>query len=165
VIRMPPVLSFVGPHNVGKTTIMEQVIGRLTDMGYRTGLIKHSARNFTLDVPGKDTFRLAKAGAEQIVLASSNQIACYRQIEEEPEPESLLSLFTDEIDIILVEGYKRAGFPKIEIARREVCSELLCPENLIALVTDLPVERKDIPIFRFDEIEALTLFIKTRFFN
>lgn len=162
---MPPVLSFVGPHNVGKTTIMEQVIARLKEMGYRTGIIKHSAQNFAMDVPGKDTFRLARAGAKQVVLASGNQIACYRQVGEEPEPESLLSLFTDEIDIILVEGYKRAGFPKIEIARQEICSEFLYPENLIGLVTDLPAEREDIPVFGFDEIEALTLFIKSRFLD
>ncbi len=58
-----PVLGFVAASGTGKTTLLTQLIPILKQNGLRIGLIKHSHHDFEIDQPGKDSFRLRKAGA------------------------------------------------------------------------------------------------------
>jgi len=159
-----PVISFVGRHNSGKTSVLEKVVQVLSEGGFRVGIIKHSSEQFDIDVPEKDTFRLAKAGAKALTISSASRFAYYRDVEREMSLTELVALLGDELDIIITEGYKREDRPKIEVARREISTELIKPSNLTALVTDFPVDKEiGVPVFGFHEIEEISRFIVDNF--
>lgn len=151
-----PVLGFAAYSGVGKTTVMEQVIGLLKRRGVRAAAVKHDGHDFDIDWPGKDSWRFGQAGAEVTVVASEAKTALVeRRGRALPE---LLALAGD-VDIILVEGYKAGGFSQIGLCRRGTGKSLpLAAERYAAIVTDgegpWPV-----PQFGFDEMEELTDFI------
>lgn len=159
---MTPVISFVGKHNSGKTTVLEKVVAFLKDSGYRVGIIKHSSHDFEIDIPGKDSYRLEKAGASSIIISSSNKIAMVQKVEQEYTPHELLEILGD-VDIIIIEGYKKEDFPKIEVARTGISEELLSVSNRIALVTDFDVDLEGIDKFSFEQTIALSNFIINKF--
>ncbi len=159
---MPPIVSIVGKSGAGKTTLLEALIPALARRGYRMAVIKHSAHGFDLDQEGKDSYRLQKAGANPVALASSNQFALLRQMEKETDLEGLLRLLGDGFDLILTEGFREARATKIEVHRRET-GELRCSaEELWAVVTD---ETLPLPIlqFRWEETEKLADLIETTY--
>ncbi|MBF0101054.1 MAG: molybdopterin-guanine dinucleotide biosynthesis protein B [Desulfobacterales bacterium] len=163
---MSHVISIVGRSNSGKTTLIENLIPEFKKRGYHVAAIKHASHGFTLDYPGKDSDRLRQAGADMIILASTDQYAVMgfhvqRSLEE-------LEQLCTGIDIILVEGYKQEDRLKIEVYRHDMASEpepMVCSEthgNYIALVTDdAIVPPIQIPVFRTKEIENLAHFIET----
>ena len=123
----------------GKTTLLEQLIGELKQRGYHFAVIKH-AQDFDLDKPGKDSWRLAQAGSEVVVLSSPHKLALIKQVEHEATLEELSHLAGENLDFILTEGFKRGKALKIEVHRKGL-GELLCsPEELFAIVTDEPLE-------------------------
>jgi len=158
-----PVISFVGYHNSGKTTILQAVVRFLSDRGFRVGVIKHSSHDFSIDVPGTDSFRLSQAGAAAVAVSSPFRMAFYQDVREESSLDDLCRLMEPEVDIILTEGFKRENRPKIEVARQETGRDLLEVSNRIALVVDFPVPRASVPVFGFDEIESLSRFIMENF--
>ncbi|NLW44326.1 MAG: molybdopterin-guanine dinucleotide biosynthesis protein B [Syntrophomonadaceae bacterium] len=162
---MVPVVSFVGYHNAGKTTILEKVIGYFESQGYRVGVIKHSSRDFTIDVPNTDSYRLANAGAQAVVVSSPWKVAFYKQVQRDFSLEELCRLMPDDVDIVFAEGFKREPQPKIEVARQSVSRELIKPDNLIAMVTDFPVRQSEVPVFGFDEVESLCRYIQDKFMD
>ncbi|MCB1757661.1 MAG: molybdopterin-guanine dinucleotide biosynthesis protein B, partial [Gammaproteobacteria bacterium] len=116
-----PVLGFAAWSGTGKTTLLTRIIPLLNERGYRLGIIKHVHHAFDIDKPGKDTYRLRKSGASQIIAASRHRLAFIRELEdllEEPSLQDALdTLHTDELDLILVEGYKHQPIAKIELYR------------------------------------------------
>ena len=159
---MPPIVSIVGKSGAGKTTLLEALIPALARRGYRVAVMKHSAQGFDMDREGKDSYRLQKAGANPVALASSNQFALLRQLEKEPDLEGLLRLLGDGFDLILTEGFREARATKIEVHRRET-GELRCStEELWAVVTD---ETLPLPLlqFRWEETEKLADLIETTY--
>ena len=158
---MTQIISFVGKSNVGKTTHLEKVITEVKRRGYKVAIIKH-AHEFEIDVPGKDTWRHAQAGADSVVISSSNKIALIEKVTEEKTLDEIAEKLQD-VDIIITEGYKKGKKPKIEIVRRERSTELICdPEELIALVTDCNIEI-DVPKFEFDQVKELVDLIEEKF--
>jgi molybdopterin-guanine dinucleotide biosynthesis protein B len=159
---MPPVVSVVGKSGAGKTTLLEALIPALARRGYSVAVIKHSAQGFDLDREGKDSYRLQKAGANPVALASPTQFALLHQLEKETDVEVLLRLLGDGFDLILAEGFHRAPGIKIEVHRRET-GELLCsPEELWAVVTDEPLPLPHLQ-FRWEETEKLAELIETTY--
>lgn len=159
---MPVVLSVVGRSNSGKTTLLEKLIPELKRRGHRVAVIKHSVREIDLDQPGKDSWRLAKAGSDAVVVGAPRRVALVKKTEGDPTLEELLSLIGDDYDLILVEGYKHSRIPKIEVHRR-VLGDLVCsPEELFAVVTDEPL---DIAVSQFsiEQGVALADLIEDRF--
>ena len=159
---MPPIISIVGKSGAGKTTLLEALIPALARRGYRVAVIKHSAQGFDMDREGKDSYRLQKAGANPVALASPGQFALLRQLEKETDLEVLLRLLGDGFDLILAEGFHLARSTRIEVHRRET-GELLCsPEELWAVVTD---ETLPLPVlqFRWEETEKLADLIETTY--
>jgi molybdopterin-guanine dinucleotide biosynthesis protein B len=139
-----PVLGFAAYSGTGKTTLLEQLIPLLKTAGIQLALIKHSHHDFEMDKPGKDSYRLRKAGAGQMLLASKYRTAWIMEGDAETEPdlfELLLRLNTSNLDLVLVEGFRHQAFPKIEIHRPVLGKPLLCAEdeNIIALVCDGPI--------------------------
>lgn len=134
-----PVISVVGRGNVGKTTFLEKLIRELKHRGYRLAVIKHYEREFEIDQPGKDSWRLAQAGSDVTVIAAPQKLALVRRLQSELLLDDVIATLPP-VDIVLTEGYKQANKPKIEVVRQAVTRELLfAPPELIAVVTDAPL--------------------------
>jgi len=157
---MPPLITFVGLSNSGKTTLIEKLIPELKRRGYRIGTIKHTHHGFSMDQKGKDTYRHRAAGADAVLAASPGQIALVKSMPED-SLDSLLPYFLD-MDIVLVEGYKQEKKPKIEVFRSQIHQTPLFPEDdlLVAVVTDSPYSAS-VPVFQFEDIQAISDLIET----
>ena len=159
---MPPLICIVGRSGSGKTTLMEALVPVIARRGYRVAAIKHSGHGFELDREGKDSYRLQKAGANPVALASPGQFALLRQMEHDTDLAGLRFLLGDGFDLILAEGFSQARATKIEVHRRGT-GELLCSaEELWAVVTDEPLPFPHLQ-FRWDETEKLAELIETTY--
>ncbi|MBN6189292.1 molybdopterin-guanine dinucleotide biosynthesis protein B [Aneurinibacillus sp. BA2021] len=118
----PPVIQVVGYSNSGKTTLMTKLIARLAAHGYKVGTIKHDAHDFEVDKPGKDTWKHREAGASIVSITSAKKTAI--MIQEHRTVEELLPLY-DGMDLVLIEGYKFAGYPKVVVLRQPAHLALL----------------------------------------
>lgn len=159
----PPVVGFAGYSNSGKTTVMSAVIARLTASGRRVGTLKHDVHGFSFDHPGKDTWRHREAGAAVTVISSPEGIGIVMDTGKDTPIEKLIPIFFG-MDIVLVEGYKRAGIPKIEVYRPENGQPPACRGDrcLIALVSDADLDW-GVPRFGMSDYEGISDFIAGRF--
>ncbi len=158
-----PIISVVGNSGVGKTTFLEKLIPELKRRGYRVAAIKHDAHNFQMDHPGKDTYRLAEAGGDIVMISAVHKLALLEKVEEERSLDDLAAIVSHRVDIILTEGYRRAAKAKIEVSRREYGSELVAPpQDLLALVTDQQFHL-DIPHFGLDDAPGVADLLERRF--
>lgn len=159
-----PVVSVVGKSDSGKTTLMERLIRLLTERGYRVGSVKHHVHDFDIDIPGKDSWRHAKAGSAVTLVSSPSKLGMVRQMDHEASLDELLALAHD-VDILLTEGYRRAGDVRIEVSRRARSTELVCEATeLFALVTDNPDLRVGpVPVFSLDDAAGLADLVETTF--
>jgi molybdopterin-guanine dinucleotide biosynthesis protein B len=149
-----PVVVLVGTSGTGKTTFLEKLIRELKRRNISVGTVKHHDHDFDIDKPGKDTWRHAQAGADAVVLSSPAKVALIRKVGEELTLDQVTELIVN-VDIILVEGYKRSDKPKIEIHRRAHSSELLsAPEELLALVSDAEWDI-GVPIFDLEDVKGV----------
>lgn len=156
---MPSVISFIGRSGVGKTTLIENIIPELKAKGYRVAVIKHTPHGFDMDTKGKDSWRFSCAGADVIAVSSRERLCIIQQSSEETSLEHIIFMLESQVDLILVEGYKHSHWPKIEVVRSPISSNLLYGlQNIEAVVSDqqLPL---DIPQFRFHETRAIANFI------
>ena len=133
------VIGFAGWSGAGKTTLIVRLIPELNRRGFSVSTIKHAHHNFDLDQPGKDSYEHRAAGAEDVLVASANRVALMRELRGAPEPSlaELLRLLKN-VDLVLVEGFKRDPLPKIEVFRGVNGKPLLYPEdaNIVALISD-----------------------------
>ncbi|MDO8879392.1 MAG: molybdopterin-guanine dinucleotide biosynthesis protein B [Coriobacteriia bacterium] len=159
-----PVVSVVGKSDSGKTTLMERLIRALADRGHRVGSVKHHVHDFDIDVPGKDSWRHAKAGSVVSLVSSPSKLGMTRDMDHEATLDELLELAHD-VDILLTEGYRRAGNVRIEVSRRARSTELVCePSELFALVTDNDeLEVGDVPVFGLDDTPGLADLVERTF--
>ncbi|EGQ8013894.1 bifunctional molybdopterin-guanine dinucleotide biosynthesis adaptor protein MobB/molybdopterin molybdotransferase MoeA [Vibrio cholerae] len=157
-----PLLGFAAYSGTGKTTLLEALLPKLTEAGLRIGLLKHAHHDFDVDKPGKDSYRLRKAGASQMLIASRNRHALMTETPDaEAEFDYLLTRFdAEKLDVILVEGCKNIAFPKIELHRAEVGKPWLYPhdENIIAIAADETVET-DLPQMHINDLDAIADFV------
>ncbi len=159
----PPILCIVGKSGSGKTTFLEKLIPELLSRGYRPAVVKHDVHGFEIDHPGKDTWRLRRAGAWRVAISSPERIAIIGRVEEEMPLAELARRYLGDVDIVLTEGYKRSPWPKVEVCRAERSRELICtPEELVAIVSDL---RFDLPCpqFDLDDVAGLADLLEAHF--
>ncbi|MGV8980813.1 molybdopterin-guanine dinucleotide biosynthesis protein B [Clostridium sp.] len=153
--------------NTGKTTLIEKLIKIFKMRNYKVGVLKHDAHKFDIDKEGKDSFKFSTAGADNVIISSSKKLAMIQKVEKEVPLNEIILLFKD-VDIILMEGYKNNSFPKIEVHRKGVDSNLLCknPEfefsQIIALASDEDIE-VDIPLLNLNEVNSICDFIESKF--
>ena len=153
---MIPVIGFAAYSGTGKTTVMEKVIFRLREKGLRVGVIKHDGHGFEIDHPGKDSYRHAQAGASIVVLTSPSGTAEIKKSEESLR-ECLRRI--QNVDLILVEGFKNEDIPQIGLCRKETKKGFTAPlSRFIAVVTD-EEGPFDIPSFSFEDTAGLAEWI------
>lgn len=143
-----PVLSIIGKSGSGKTTFLEKLIPELKTLGLRIATIKHHAHpGFEIDQPGKDTWRHAQAGSDMVIIAAPDKIATIQKLDQEKSLDEILSSITG-VDLVLTEGYKRAGKPSIEIVRAEHGVAIISSkEQLQAVATNIHL---DLAVPQFD---------------
>ena len=155
------VFGFAGYSGSGKTTLIEQLIPRFVLRGMRVSLIKHAHHLFDIDRPGKDSYRHREAGASEVLITSGQRWVLMHELRDEREPalEEQLARFSA-CDLVLVEGYKYAGIPKLEVHRPAFGQPLLCPEDphIVAVATDAPVAT-DLPVLNLNAPDAIAQFI------
>lgn len=161
-----PVLGFAAFSGTGKTTLLKQLIPLLADRGIRVGVIKHAHHNFDIDKPGKDSYELRKAGARQMLVASSRRWALMTEtdLDDDPSLESLIGrLDPDSIDLVLVEGFKHVPFSRIELHRPSLGHPLLYPDdsNIIAVAADSPIDSGTLPLLDINDAATVTEFVLT----
>lgn len=160
-------VSFVAKSGTGKTTLLEKVIVRLKERGYRVGVVKHDAHRFDIDHPGKDSHRLTAAGADTMLISSPEKLAMVKKHAASPPIEELLSTYFTDVDIVLTEGFKKSSMPKIELHRRERSTTLLCrgeehDPTLVAVVSDTSLEL-DVPVLDLNDAAEVADFLVDRF--
>jgi molybdopterin-guanine dinucleotide biosynthesis adapter protein len=160
-----PLVSFVGRSNTGKTTVIERLIPILREKGFKVAVIKHHHNDFEIDKPGKDTYRYKQAGAKVAILASPHKIAVVQDTGAEIPLKEIITRYIHEVDLLIVEGFKREELPKIEVFQQKTEGDtLVCAgdRNLVAVVTDESIVTS-LPVFSRNDVSGVAQFILSRF--
>ena len=159
------VIGFCGYSGSGKTTLVEQLIGRLKLAGQRVSVVKHAHHAFDIDHEGKDSWRHRHAGAFEVVIASNRRLAKIREFEVRADP-TVHQLIAElhGCDWVLVEGFKRAALPKIEIWRAAVERPAQYPHDphVVAICTDSPQRLPAptaLPLLDLNDADAVVAFL------
>lgn len=161
-----PMVGFCAWSGTGKTTLLTRLIPLLVAQGLRVGVVKHAHHSFDIDYPGKDSYELRAAGASQMLIASRKRTALITELEDrQNEPslaDALAQLNMQEIDLILVEGFKHEPYRKIELHRPALHKPLLFPDdpNIVAVASDAAIpEIHTIPALDLNNPEQIMQFI------
>ncbi len=158
-----PILCFVGRSNSGKTTLIERLIPELVRAGYRVATIKHAGHGFDLDTEGKDSWRHKRAGASAVIVLSRGSLAMFSDVSEQIKVEELRDRFLDhEFDLIIAEGWKSEGYPKIVVVRDQMGEVAVSPEGLLAVVSHKPLAAP-VPRLDPDDVKGLSELIIRHF--
>lgn len=159
-----PVIGIAGWKNSGKTTLAVGLIEEFTRRGLRVATVKHAHHTFQIDTLDTDSARHRRAGAAQVAIVSSRRWALMTETapaDEPPLAEILAKLAP--ADLIVVEGYKRAVMPKIEVRRKGASqTEPLAPHdpNIVAIAADTPDAHAGmLPVFHLDDVSGLADFL------
>jgi molybdopterin-guanine dinucleotide biosynthesis protein B len=152
------IIGLAGWSGSGKTTLITKALPRLIARGQRVSTLKHAHHGFDLDQPGKDSFMHRAAGATEVVISSAKRFAVLHELRAEPEwdlPDLLAKL--SPVDLVLVEGFKRDAFPKLEVHRQANGKPLIHPDDLriVAIASDTPLPQAKVPVVELDDIERI----------
>ena len=156
------ILLVVGRKKRGKTTLVEKLIPPFKDKGYRVGSIKYTTGDHIFDIPGKDSFRHARAGAESTLILSPNKVALFSDHRPGRDLDELLGFVFRDYDLIIGEGFKDAPYSKIEVMDGSRDKIPLCtPEDkLLAVLCDKKLDLP-VPVFSPEEIKELVDFAES----
>lgn len=165
-----PTLGFAAFSGTGKTTLLTRLIPLLRARGIRLAVVKHAHHAFDIDKPGKDSYELRKAGAAQTLIASRRRWALVTECDGDSEPvlgDLIARLDHRNLDLILVEGFKKVAFPKIELHRARLRKPFLFADDpsVIAIACD-ELEapgRTELPVLDINEPQQVAQFIQERF--
>ena len=170
MVKSPwPVVGFVAYSGTGKTTLIEQLIAFLTERAYKVSVIKHTHHHFDIDKPGKDSYRHRDSGASEVLMVSDQRWVLMHELRQSAEPtmeEQLCKL--SPCDLVIVEGFKDARIPKIELWRHEHDECAVNPvkanqDNFIQAIAypggidavNKPDLTRDIPVLDLNNIEEV----------
>lgn len=155
------VFGFAGYSGSGKTTLIENLIPRFVMEGLRVSLIKHAHHGFDIDRPGKDSFRHREAGCTEVLLTSDRRWVLMHELRGAPEPDLQQQLrVLSPCDLVLVEGYKAAPIPKLEVHRPAHGRPLMYPENpnIVAVASDARLD-VPLPLLDLNDYDGIVAFI------
>ncbi|MET4693937.1 molybdopterin-guanine dinucleotide biosynthesis protein B [Endozoicomonas lisbonensis] len=167
-----PLIGFAAYSGTGKTTLLEKLLPILVERKLRVGMVKASHHTIEPDKPGKDSYRLRHAGALQLVLSTPQRSICYT--ERDPDvsrtlAEQLRLLDLDNLDLVVVEGFRDEPFAKIELHRPVLNKPLLYPDdpNIIAIARDDSGYQpgRSMPVLDINHPEQIADFIFATFFQ
>ncbi len=168
-----PILGIcAGGSNAGKTTLITQLVGEFASRNIRVSVIKHAHHHFDIDYPGKDSFKIREAGAVQTLIASGKRWALMTEMARTPDnsDEADLNALLAELnpsyaDLVLVEGFKYAKIPKIEVYRDGFNLPLLAlhDSEIIAVASDTQKLNLIVPVIDLNKIQAIANFVTLKF--
>jgi molybdopterin-guanine dinucleotide biosynthesis protein B len=153
--------GFAGWSGSGKTTLIEKLIPLFGQRGLRVSLIKHAHHTFDVDHPGKDSYRHRQAGAAEVLVTSSRRWVLMHELRGAAEPS-----FEDQVkrlspcDLLIVEGFKHAPIPKLEVWRSVTGEGMLHPNDphIVAVASDAKVDTR-LPLLDLNDAAAIADFI------
>lgn len=164
----PKIIAIVGKANSGKTTLLEKLVTCLTKRGYRIGTVKHTHCGFDMDRKGKDSWRHRQAGASATLVVTDDQAIVIK--DDTRTPAQKMGEYLQDMDLIIVEGFKSQNFTKIEVFRKDSSHKvplfmdktMNVLQNLVAFVTDSEYQ-PDVPVYGLEDIELIADFIEINF--
>jgi molybdopterin-guanine dinucleotide biosynthesis protein MobB len=160
---MCPIVSIVGKTGAGKTALIERLIAEFKERGYRIATVKHSPGGIDIDKPGKDSWKFTQAGSDIVIISSPDKLASIRRLDHDPNIEEILHLIGSDFDLVLIEGFRKGKVHKIEVYRKELGEDLLCPVRILsAIVTDEALDI-DVPQLPLGDTQAIADFIEKNF--
>lgn len=156
---MTSVLGVAGWSGSGKTTLLTRLIPLLRSCGLNIATLKHAHHSFDVDQPGKDSYEHRKAGAGEVIISSSRRWVQMHEIgdgDREATLPELLSRFSP-CDLVLIEGFKRERFPKIEVYRAALGKAPLYVEDelIVAIASDPLLPGTALPCVDLNDIPAV----------
>jgi molybdopterin-guanine dinucleotide biosynthesis protein B len=152
------IIGLAGWSGSGKTTLIKKLIPSLIARGSSVSTLKHAHHGFDLDQPGKDSFFHRAAGATEVIISSARRWAILHELREEPEWDlPALVAKMSPVDLVLVEGFKRDAFPKLEIHRAANGKPLIHPDDphIVAIAADIALPQAKIPVIDLNNVEAI----------
>jgi molybdopterin-guanine dinucleotide biosynthesis protein B len=152
------IIGLAGWSGSGKTTLLTKVIPRLVGRGLTVSTLKHAHHAFDIDQPGKDSHSHRLAGATEVLVGSERRWALVHELRGTAEPPlSALLQKLSPVDLVLIEGYKRAPHPKLEVHRAANGQPLLHPDDpsIVAIAMDVPLPGAKIPVVDLDDVDRI----------
>ncbi len=109
------IISIAGKQNAGKTTLIEDLIPKLKEQGYRVGTLKYNIRKFDIDHEGKDTYKYSNSGADSVAISSQNEFVVMKKTANPLTLHEIIEAHFNDVDVVLVEGYREDDYPRIRI--------------------------------------------------
>ncbi len=159
------VFGLAGGSGSGKTTLMTRLIPEIAARGVTVSTMKHAHHNFEMDQEGKDSFEHRRAGATEVLITSARRWALMHELRADPEPPmaELIAHMTP-VDLLLIEGFKRADHEKLEVHRPAIGKPLLCAADpqIVAVASDAPLDDLAVPRLDLNDIPAIADFVLAR---
>src|SRR5437588_783846 len=151
-------IGLAGWSGSGKTTLLKRLIPRIIARGLTVSTLKHAHHAFDIDQPGKDSHSHRMAGATEVLIGSARRWALVHELRgaDEPPLGALLEKLAP-VDLVIIEGYKRAPHPKLEVHRAAVGKPLIAPDDpaVVAVAADVPLPQLKVPLVELDDIDAV----------
>ncbi len=151
------IISIAGKQNAGKTTLLKDLIPKLKEHGHRVGTLKYNIRKFDIDHEGKDTYKYSNSGADSVAISTQSEFVVMKKIANPLTLHEIIEAHFNDVDVVLVEGYREDGYPRIRITDpQDTNSDKTDPENELLLV-NVKTENR---CFSTDDINRATNFIE-----
>ena len=156
------VFGVAGWSGSGKTTLLKRLIPEIVGLGVTVSTVKHAHHAFDVDVPGKDSYEHRAAGATEVLVSSVNRWALVHELRGAPELtlDDILARLSP-VDLVLIEGFKRAGHAKIEVVRPSLGKAPLYPDDshVVAVASDEPIPGLRLPRLDLDDVAGIADFV------
>lgn len=153
----PPVVQVVGYKKSGKTTLVCELINQYTAQGLRVGSAKHDAHQLRFDGTGTDTWKHCQAGSQITAVTSADQTVIFKQTSSQLQD---LIQWMNEMDLVIVEGFKHEPYPKVVMIKHDEDKRLLTElTHVIAVVSWIPLEDMGVPVWAWGQTAGLADYI------
>ena len=143
----PTLFRVAGPSNSGKTTLMLELVRRLKEHGLKVATIKHS--HHTLDVPNKDGYKLGALAPN--ITVGQDRILFDQPLKESPKIFELIERFYGDMDVVLIEGWRRENVPTLLIA--DPPTDWFVPNGIVARTVEVVSKTVEhLPVWNVDDV-------------